>query len=222
MKKLLNLKQWLTVTDAARHLGLLFEEDVTEADVLQLALDEQLTLSVYFVNRATGRRGSVVPLKDAKRRVIKKNENEQFDLIEGMVIGQDSVIQWDPEIVVLEGIWDLTMLGAERLDVEHRYQTLTGGLTLIWFFWMARLSPAMTELTAKFGSISLNTVSSSPRISKSPSTIRAITSLRRAFRTIVFWSSKLPRFMILNCDYLNQTSRSKGRLGGASVILFWS
>src|SRR5216683_1880947 len=49
IKKLLNLKQWLTIADAARHLGILFGEDVSEADVLRLALDGHLTLSVYFV-----------------------------------------------------------------------------------------------------------------------------------------------------------------------------
>lgn len=31
------LKEWLTVADAARHLSIVFGEDVTEADVLRLA-----------------------------------------------------------------------------------------------------------------------------------------------------------------------------------------
>jgi hypothetical protein len=128
MKKLLNLKQWLTVADAARHLSILFGEEVTEADVLQLALDEHLKLSVNFVNHASGRRGSVVPLQDAKRRRTKKiGENGWFYSIAGLGIGQDRVIEWDSGITELQGIWDLTMLGSERLDVEHRYHALTGG-----------------------------------------------------------------------------------------------
>jgi hypothetical protein len=85
MKKLLNLKQWLTVADAARHLSILFEEEVTEADVLRLALDEQLVLSVHFVNHASGRCGPVVPLQDAKLRRIKKlGEDGSFDSIDGL------------------------------------------------------------------------------------------------------------------------------------------
>jgi hypothetical protein len=44
MGKLFNLKEWLTVADAARHLTIVFGEDVTEADVLRLALDERLTV----------------------------------------------------------------------------------------------------------------------------------------------------------------------------------
>jgi hypothetical protein len=128
MKKLLNLKQWLTVADAARHLSILFGEEVTEADVLRLALDERLMLSVHFVNHASGRRGSVVPLQDAKWRRTKKISGDGwFYSIDGLDVGQERVIEWDPGITELEGIWDLTMLGSERLDVEHRYQALTGG-----------------------------------------------------------------------------------------------
>jgi hypothetical protein len=127
MKKLFNLKQWLTVTDAARHLSILLEDDVSEADVLRLALDGQLTLSVDFVNHAQGRCGSVVPVQNAKQRATKTGENEWIQVIDGFAIGQDRVIDWAPGTVVLEGIWDLTMLGSERLDVEHRYQSLTDG-----------------------------------------------------------------------------------------------
>ncbi len=46
MSKLFNLKEWLTVADAARHLTIVCGEDVTEADVLRLALDERLRLSI--------------------------------------------------------------------------------------------------------------------------------------------------------------------------------
>jgi hypothetical protein len=37
--KLFKLKKWLTVPEAARHLSTLFEEAVSEADVLRLVLD---------------------------------------------------------------------------------------------------------------------------------------------------------------------------------------
>lgn len=60
MGKLFNLKEWLTLADAARHLAIVFGEDVTEADVLRLALDGRIRLSVYFVNHAKARCGKVV------------------------------------------------------------------------------------------------------------------------------------------------------------------
>lgn len=52
VSKLFKLKDWLTVEDAARHLSGVFSEPVSEADILRLALDRRLTLSVNFVNGA--------------------------------------------------------------------------------------------------------------------------------------------------------------------------
>lgn len=128
MQKLLNLKEWLTVPDAARHLAILFGEDVSEPDVLRLALDGHLTLSVYFVNHTSGRCGSAVPIQEAAQRVVPTLDGKDIlRLFAGLAIDGERVIEWKPGIVTIEGVWDLTMLGPERLDVEHRYQLLTGG-----------------------------------------------------------------------------------------------
>lgn len=129
MKKLLKLREWLTVPEAVRHLSILFGEDVTEADVLRLVLDGHLTLSVHFVNRAIAQCGKIIPLADA---VIKEVPNLTGDgvvrLIEsGIYLGDDKVFSYSEEIKQLSGVWDLTMMGAERLDVEHNYQSLTSG-----------------------------------------------------------------------------------------------
>lgn len=139
VKKLLQLKRWLTVPEAARHLCNLFEEEVSEADVLRLALDGHLTLSVNFVNHGKGRCGPVVPEEDAKRFEIPIRPGDfprlgmldgdvgWFVGVEGLPLGDGRVFEPVEEVVTLEGIWDLTMRGAERLDVEHQYQLLTGG-----------------------------------------------------------------------------------------------
>lgn len=73
VSKLFSLKEWLTLDDAARHLSLLFSEDVTTADVLRLALDKRLKLSVDFVNHATVRRGRLVPLKQCPLSIVPKD-----------------------------------------------------------------------------------------------------------------------------------------------------
>jgi hypothetical protein len=145
VKKLLNLKQWLTVADAARHLGVLLGGDVSEADVLRLALDGHLVLSVYFVNGARGRCGPVVRIEDAKRTVKEEDPDDWIHLkgspppgegekvrvfwsfIHGLSLGDGRVIECAKETELLDGVWDLTMLGHERLEVEQRYQFLTGG-----------------------------------------------------------------------------------------------
>ncbi|WP_238925038.1 hypothetical protein [Achromobacter insuavis] len=49
MSKLFTLKQWVTLADAAKYLSVSFGEHVTEADVIQLALDSHLRLSLRLL-----------------------------------------------------------------------------------------------------------------------------------------------------------------------------
>ena len=125
--KLFKLKEWLTVPDAARQLTILFGEDIGEADVLRLALDGHLTLSVHFVNYATARCGLVVPIQDAKRRTVKGLSGEDLELFDGLAISEAAVLEYRREVVNIQGVWDLAMVGAERLDVEYQYHQLTNG-----------------------------------------------------------------------------------------------
>jgi hypothetical protein len=81
VKKLLNLKQWLSVADAARHLSLLFGEDVTELDVLRLALDGHLTLSAHLVNKRECLCGPLVQIQDAKRDTQALDKNSQHPIV---------------------------------------------------------------------------------------------------------------------------------------------
>ncbi len=141
MKKLFNLKQWLTVAEAARYLSILFGEDVSEADVLRLALDGHLTLSVYFVNGARGRCGPAVRNEDAQRTIWEENPDDWIRLmgapsvgdkvfsvmLHGLPLGDGRVLEYDRETVLLDGVWDLTMLGHDRLEIEQRYQLFTEG-----------------------------------------------------------------------------------------------
>ena len=138
MSKLFNLKNWLTIEDAARHLAIVFGEDVSEADVLRLALDRRLKLSVHFVNHTTARRGNQVPIREAitvPGIPIGKDGKpcEPYEVILGLKMYNpksrqlEEVVQFDKNIIEIEGVWDLTMFGGEELDVEHRYQMLTDG-----------------------------------------------------------------------------------------------
>ncbi len=60
--KLFKLKEWLTLPETARHLTGICGEEVSEADILRLALDKLLNLSVNFVNTAHATPGEVVHL----------------------------------------------------------------------------------------------------------------------------------------------------------------
>jgi hypothetical protein len=128
LQKLSKFKEWLTVPDAARHLSTLFGEDVSEADVLRLALDRHLTLSVDFVNGATAQCGKITRLADAEIEEVRGLAGEVVQLIkDGVHLEGDKVFSYSENIKHLTGIWNLAMVGAERLDVEDKYHSLTGG-----------------------------------------------------------------------------------------------
>jgi hypothetical protein len=126
LKKLLNLKEWITVPEAARYLSLVFEEHVSEADVLRLALDRKLNLSINLVNRAPCLRGPLISAQDAKRDANSLDEHGRHP-IEGLTIDDGRVIECGAEVGFADGVWDLSMLGAEQTDIENRYQALTNG-----------------------------------------------------------------------------------------------
>jgi hypothetical protein len=128
MGKLFKLKRWLTLPEAARYLSVVASEEVSETDVLRLALDGELTLSTHFVNNAVGQRGSIVPLSEAKVIELPRLDGSgSFRTVKGIWVSEDQIIELEDEVIPLSGVWDLPMLGAEELDVEHLYQTMTGG-----------------------------------------------------------------------------------------------
>ena len=125
--KLLNLREWLTVPDAARHISNIFKEKVSEADILRLALDEHLKLSVYFVNHAHAIRGKVVSYEKKDKEVNGALFRKRIN------IDNDRYLNLEGEVTSIGGVWDLCMIGNERLEVENKYQNLTDGpkVTLI-------------------------------------------------------------------------------------------
>jgi hypothetical protein len=42
-------------------------------------------------------------------------------------IGDDRYLALSDDVTTLQGVWDLPMIGSEKLDIEHEYQRLTGG-----------------------------------------------------------------------------------------------
>ncbi len=157
MKKLFNLKEWLTIDDAARYLSIVFNEQVSRADVLRLGLDARITLSVNFVNPTQGRIGHIVSMESARMDVISFDgvEETQSTWLEnvlrsdlsafseeikdglesgyltfiprGDAIDENQVVEYTDHFSPLKGIWDLPMIGGEKLYVEHEYQQITGG-----------------------------------------------------------------------------------------------
>ena len=168
MRKLLRLKEWVTLAEAARYLGLVLGEDVIEADVLRLALDGQLVLSVNFVNHVHARCGPVNSAENARYFKVPADWYESFSaeagreayqkgdrkLLSGVRLNTGDVIDLDEKVVQLIGVYDLPMIGGERLQVENMYQCLVGGpevTTIAWdgAFVMAQ-GGAFCQLQAHF------------------------------------------------------------------------
>ena len=138
VNKLFKLKKWLTVPETAWHLSIVLDEEVGEADVLRLALDGHLKLSVNFVNHASATCGKVVPIENAKYReftlefvsllpISSEHKGEPVMVLKGLNLNDKEVLELEKEVVKLDGIYDLSMIGNETFDVEHQYQQLTGG-----------------------------------------------------------------------------------------------
>lgn len=135
--KLLKLKNWLTVPEAARHLSILFEEEVNEADVLRFALDDHLTLSVYFVNEVSARCGRLITYEDEEALPTELQsaladlpEESRKGVLEGIKnfgwFGEHYA-HLDKEITTVDGVWDIPMVAGLQHIIENEYQKLSGG-----------------------------------------------------------------------------------------------
>jgi hypothetical protein len=138
VSKLFKLKEWVTIPDAARHLSQIVNEPVCEADILQMALDGHLKISVNFPNRAEARIGRVIPYKDVPRKVLPTLDGKgTVTYLDGYLLNdspegtmpdsETPFIHFQKEVVSIDGIWDLAMQGNERFDIEFDLQQLIGG-----------------------------------------------------------------------------------------------
>lgn len=76
MSKIFSVKKWLLLDDAAKYLSAQFNEEVSVPDLLQLAIDGQLTISVNLVNHASARMGRLVPVENAKVLVVNTSDKD--------------------------------------------------------------------------------------------------------------------------------------------------
>ncbi|BFI60073.1 MULTISPECIES: hypothetical protein [Yersinia] len=131
MKKIFKLKKWLTLEEASRRLTTTFEEDVTIADCLQLALDGHLVISA-LLSKSTYAIYAKKEIRTNREilfvcRGTNKGEDVYCDIM-GVTFKADYLdaekehIERHGEIFRLRhGIYDLPMWGAEQLDVMHQF-----------------------------------------------------------------------------------------------------
>lgn len=107
MRKLLMLKEWLTLDEAAARLSITAGEDVSEADILRLAIDNHLQLSVYMDDTIPGRKMEF--------------EVEEVDGLKCLMLGDGAL-----EPCQITGLWDLAAYGEGLSEMERLYREYKG------------------------------------------------------------------------------------------------
>jgi hypothetical protein len=101
-----------------------------------LSLDDHIKLSANFVNGAQAITGKFVRTEDIELKEVKNHlfTGEKLEKPYSMpanyetYVSDDLWVSLDSKVVSIRGLWDLTMIGSEALDIEHYYQQETSGL----------------------------------------------------------------------------------------------
>ena len=128
LSHLFKLKEWLTISEAAKHLSIFLGEKISEADVLGFGIDGHLKLSVYFSKAVWAKYGQITSSEppDFYQDFIKDDKISR--LIKGSDWDYKRFLSYDlKEVTPIKGVWDLAMSGKEILAVEDDYNRLTDG-----------------------------------------------------------------------------------------------
>lgn len=121
----------MTLSDAAKYLEGAFTETVSEADILQLALDGQLKLSVNFVNPVEVLLGTLTPKTEIPYETVLGKNGQHFRRYISMQHqaedGEIYLFDKNDPIYTLRGVCDLTLDDRSRLKIERRYHSAVGG-----------------------------------------------------------------------------------------------
>ena len=132
MSKLFKLKEWLTVPEAAQYLTVVFGEIVLEADVLRLALNDKLQLSVNFVNGFFFDRWKTIPKNQFEDggRIATLAESYIYEFENGNYVSNDEHISITGTHRFGRGVFDFLMIGNGQSVIENCYQKLTNGIEI--------------------------------------------------------------------------------------------
>jgi hypothetical protein len=98
LRKLLRLKEWLTIPEAAEYLSILSREEVCEADVFTFARNGHLTLSVRFVNNVAARCGPIVTFDEGPNLVVADDDQTSDggrNVVVTLCTGEEIVVSLD-------------------------------------------------------------------------------------------------------------------------------
>ncbi len=108
MSKIFTLREWLYLPDAVKYLSAKFNEDVTSGDLLNLAMDRRLVLSVRFEGMCIA-----IPAKLSDVRIEGKWGEQYIQARDGRYF------HLADEVEYIEDIFDLPMIGGETQFVRQ-------------------------------------------------------------------------------------------------------
>ncbi|HYN53511.1 MAG TPA: hypothetical protein VES38_02255 [Methylotenera sp.] len=114
MKNLIKLKKWLTIDDAAKYLSTQFSEPVEPKDILQLALENDLKLSINFTKIIDVMEVAISPFSETTSEPSLDNF--------GHVNFEDKSyhVSTSPQLIKIEGAWDLKLFGGGEEYIKAR------------------------------------------------------------------------------------------------------
>jgi len=137
MTKLFKLKEWVTLPDAAKYLSLTLDEVVSQVDLLRLVLDKHLTLSVLFVNSVPARKGKKILLSEVLFKEVPSiiDQNKTIKIPDSIELLNEYTkdkfhIKLEKDIFLLRGIYDIPLIGNDRVDIERIYYEQLNGTEL--------------------------------------------------------------------------------------------
>lgn len=122
-KKIYKLKKWLTLEETAKCLSTELEDEITIADVLQLAIDKELRISVNFPHDWKGKICDVTTNTEKvnQYKEVTGLDGKPFKLYEYEKCSETEYIKILPEIYDFKaGVYELKLIGQERLDLEFQ------------------------------------------------------------------------------------------------------
>lgn len=122
MDKKIKLNNFVTFNEVADYLSKTFGESVSLAEVYRLVLSKRLTASVRLLNQTCAVDGRYINTKDS----LAYSNSQEYVLLD-----QKKGMVFDQSPCLIDGIWDLPMIGMESLIIENLYQNELNEFTTI-------------------------------------------------------------------------------------------
>lgn len=121
------LKKWLTIDEAANYITKEIGVDVSRSDLLHLATENQITISVKFTSQQHGYKAKYIDIADVKIKEFIGLDGEKFSYFDA-VSGNGRLVEVDKseQLFLLDDIFDLPLVGGETIRLNEEYYQSIG------------------------------------------------------------------------------------------------